>query len=67
MPKSAQKARLIRFCNEQDAALRDLSERTNKSVQKLVREAVEAYTHVPDTARSQPRRSERKRTRKSKT
>jgi predicted DNA-binding protein len=59
-PKSnaVKKKRLLRMCPEQDAALRDLAERTNKPVQRLVREAVEAYTHVPDTLGSQRRRRE---------
>jgi hypothetical protein len=61
------KPRLVRFCQEQDEALHDLSVRVNKPIAKLLREAVESYTHVPDTADWQPRRSESKRRRKAKT
>ena len=45
--------RTLRLCVEQDAALHDLAVRTNKPVQKLIREAIEAFTHVPDALGTQ--------------
>jgi predicted DNA-binding protein len=58
MPRNPDlKPRLIRLCAEHDAALEDLSRRTERSVMSLVREAVAEYTHVPDTARSFKRRA----------
>jgi predicted DNA-binding protein len=54
----AAKPRLVKFSAEQDAALNDLADRTNRTVANLIREAIADYTHVPDKLGTRRRRRE---------
>jgi predicted DNA-binding protein len=60
MPQKNVTARLARLCPEQWAALDALGNSTGDSTAYHLRKAVEAYTHVPDSATSHRRRTKRK-------
>lgn len=60
MPQKNVIPKLVRLCPEQWDTLQSIADSREVSVQKLLREAVAEFTHVPDSATSYRRRPKRK-------